>query len=168
LKAGAFDFGPSDGSNTFVYDAESRATSANSGNATYTYDGNGVRVQKAISGGTTTFYVYSGGRVIAEYENGAAVGSPTREYIYSGGQLVAKVEGGATSYYHQDDLTVRLMTNSSGTKIGEQGHYPFGESWYANSTTEMFRRQQFYSPANVVSLARPRATMMKSIEKLEI
>jgi RHS repeat-associated protein len=27
------------------------------------------------------------------------------------------------------------MTDSSGTKIGEQGHFPFGESWYASSTT---------------------------------
>ena len=50
VTGGAFDFGSFDGPNTFVYDGESRATSANSGNATYTYDGNGVRVQKAISG----------------------------------------------------------------------------------------------------------------------
>jgi RHS repeat-associated protein len=27
------------------------------------------------------------------------------------------------------------MTDSSGNVIGEQGHYPFGESWYAQSTT---------------------------------
>jgi RHS repeat-associated protein len=27
------------------------------------------------------------------------------------------------------------MTDSGGNKIGEQGHYPFGESWYAQSTT---------------------------------
>jgi RHS repeat-associated protein len=28
-----------------------------------------------------------------------------------------------------------VNTNSSGTTVGQQGHYPFGESWYATSTT---------------------------------
>jgi RHS repeat-associated protein len=28
-----------------------------------------------------------------------------------------------------------MMTDSSGNVIGEQGHYPFGESWYENNTT---------------------------------
>jgi hypothetical protein len=32
--------------------------------------------------------------------------------------LTAKIEGSNTSYYHQDNLSVRLMTDSSGTKIG--------------------------------------------------
>ena len=124
-----------DGTNTFVYDAENRATSANSGNATYTYDGNGVRVKKAISSGTTTTYVFSGGKVIAEYEGSGSLSasSPTREYIYSGGQLTAKIEGSATSYYHQDNLSVRLMTNSSGADNGDQGHFPFGEWWYPST-----------------------------------
>ena len=30
---------------------------------------------------------------------------------------------------------MRVNTNSSGSNIGEQGHYPFGTSWYKNSTT---------------------------------
>jgi RHS repeat-associated protein len=73
--------------------------------------------------------------VIAEYENGAAPNAPTREYIYSGGALLAKIESGSTAYYHLDHLSDRLMTDSSGSVIGEQGHYPFGESWYENNTT---------------------------------
>jgi hypothetical protein len=28
-----------------------------------------------------------------------------------------------------------MMTDGTGAKIGEQGHFPFGESWYANNTT---------------------------------
>jgi len=39
---------------------------------------------KKVAGSTTTRYIFSGTKVIAEYVNGAAVGSPTREYIYSG------------------------------------------------------------------------------------
>jgi len=102
---------------------------------TYTYDANGLRLQKAVTGGTTTVYIFSGSKVIAEYDNGAAVGSPSREYIYSGGALLAKIESGATVYYHQDGLSARIMTDSSGNKLtpGDQGHYPFGDFWYPGS-----------------------------------
>jgi RHS repeat-associated protein len=120
--------------NSMVYDAENRLVSINAGSATYSYDGNSLRVEK-VSGGTTTVYIYSGAKVIGEYENGAAPSAPTREYIYSGGALVAKIESGSTTYYHPDHLSVRLMTDSSGNVIGQQGHYPFGESWYENNTT---------------------------------
>jgi YD repeat-containing protein len=48
-----------------VYDAENRLVSINSGSATYSYDGKSLRVQKAY-GGTTTVYIFSGTRVLAE------------------------------------------------------------------------------------------------------
>ncbi len=126
-----------DGYNSLMYDGENRATSASNGSAsaTYTYDANGLRVKKAVQNGTTTVYLFSGSRVVAEYENGAAASSPTREYIYSGAALVAKIEGSSTVYYHPDRLSVRVTTNSSGTVAGQQGHYPFGETWYAQNTT---------------------------------
>jgi RHS repeat-associated protein len=125
-----------DGQNTLTYDAENHllTSSGSLGSGTYTYDGNGLRV-KQVSGSTTTVYAFSNGKVIAEYVNGAAPASPTREYIYSGGALLAKIEGTATQYYHQDSLSTRLMTVSTGTKIGEQGHFPYGETWYLNNTT---------------------------------
>ncbi len=121
-----------DGLNALAYDGENRAVSA--AGATYSYDGNGLRVKK-VAGATTTGYIFSGSKVVAEYENGAASGSPTREYIYSGGMLLAKIEGGATAYYHADHLSARVTTDTNGSKLGEQGHYPFGESWYAASST---------------------------------
>jgi RHS repeat-associated protein len=90
---------------------------------------------KKVVGATTTRYIFSGTKVIAEYVNGAAVGSPTREYIYTGSRLLATIQSGTTTYHHQDHLSVRVNTNASGTKIGEQGHFSFGESWYSVSTT---------------------------------
>src|SRR5208282_1806818 len=82
-----------DGSNTLVYDAENRATSATNSSASgaYTYDGNGLRVKK-VSGSTTTVYVFSGSKVIAEYDNGAAPTAPSREYVYGGSALLAKID----------------------------------------------------------------------------
>ena len=90
------------------------------------YDGKGLRVLKTVSG-MSTVYVYSGGSLIAEYDNGAGIGTPSREYIYSGGARVAKLENGATTYFHQDHLSARVLTNGNGTVVGELGHYPFGE-----------------------------------------
>jgi hypothetical protein len=80
------------------------------GAAGYTYDGNGLRVVKSVSGGTTTVSIFSGNSVIAEYDNGAAPGSPSREYVYGGSGLLAMISGGATTYYHQDHESVRLTT----------------------------------------------------------
>jgi RHS repeat-associated protein len=125
-----------DGNNTLVYDAENHVLSATNGGAsgTYTYDGNSLRVKKA-SGSTTTVYIFAGSKVIAEYDNGAAVGSPSREYIYSGSSLLAKIDSSSTKYYHQDQLSNRVVTDSSGNTLEQLGHYPFGESWY-NATND--------------------------------
>jgi RHS repeat-associated protein len=125
-----------DGSNTLTYDGENHLLTSSGalGSGTYTYDGNGLRVKK-VSSSTTTVYSFSGSKVIAEYVNGAVPASPTREYIYSRSALLAKIEGTATQYYQQDHLSTRLMTDSTGTKIGEQGHFPYGETWYVTNTT---------------------------------
>lgn len=127
--------GTGTGTHAYKYDAENRMILVDNGStATYTDDGAGLRVKK-VAGSTTSRYAFSGTRVIAEYVNGAAVGSPTREYIYSGSRLLATVEGSTTTYHHQDHLSVRVNTNSAGTVVGQQGYYPFGEAWYATSST---------------------------------
>jgi RHS repeat-associated protein len=130
-----------DGSNTLSYDAENCLTTvvnSSTGTSAYNCDAHGVRVKKALQGSTTTAYVFSGGKDIAEYDNGAAVNSPTREYIYLGGQLIATIQGTSTIYHHSDHLSVRVTTDANGNKIGEQGHYPYGETWYASNTTTKF------------------------------
>ena len=124
--------------NNYGYDAENDMVSyqGTNGSATYTYDGNGVRVKEGRAGGVTTVYIFSGATDIAEYDNNAAPSTPSREYIYSGRSLLAQVSKGATDYFQQDHLSVRLITDSSGNVLGQQGHFPFGEAWYdSNGTT---------------------------------
>lgn len=127
---------PLNPANDMTYDGENRMTafSGGGGTATYTYDGNGLRVVKSVSGGTTTVSIFAGNSVIAEYDNGAAPSAPSREYIYNGAGdttgLLAMISSGTTTYYHQDHLSVRLTTNSSGGIVTQEGHYPFGELWY--------------------------------------
>jgi RHS repeat-associated protein len=117
---------------TYTYDAENRMV--NYLTAAYTYDGNGLRVTK-VAGSTTTVYVFSGSKVIAEYDNGAAPSSPSREYVYGGPALLAKIDSSGTKYYHQDHLSNRLITDSSGNIYAQMGHFPFGENWY-NATND--------------------------------
>ncbi len=86
---------------------------------------------KKTTGGATTVYIFSGSKVIAEYPNGGAPTAPTREYIYAGSQLVASLtSSGTPTYAHPDQLSARVFTDSTGTKIGERGHLPFGEVRY--------------------------------------
>ena len=120
-----------------TWDGENRMTAFTGGGgaATYTYDGKGMRVVKSITGGTTTVSIFSGSQIIAEYDNGAATSAPSREYIYNpaGGAttgLLAMISGGATTYYHQDHLSVRFTTNASGSVVTQEGTFPFGELWY--------------------------------------
>jgi RHS repeat-associated protein len=127
-----------DGLNTLTYDGENRAVSATNGasSGTYAYDGNDLRVKK-VSGSTAMVYIFSGSKVIAEYLNGAAPSSPTTEYIYSGSTLLAKIDSSGAKYYHQDHLSNRLITDSSGNTLAQMGHFAFGESWYNASNDKL-------------------------------
>jgi RHS repeat-associated protein len=134
---------PAPVSTTFTYDGEECMTgyTGNGNSAAYTCDGNKLRVRKVVSGANavTTVYVRAGGDVIAEYDNGAGVASPTREYIYGQNRLATITgsvsgSGGTIIYEHRDHLSPRLFTDVNGNNVGEQGTYPFGESWYRNTT----------------------------------
>jgi RHS repeat-associated protein len=57
------------------------------------------------------------------------------EYIHAETAVLAKVNSTGTYYYHQDHLSNRMVTNSSGGVVAEMGHFPFGESWY-NATND--------------------------------
>src|SRR2546425_2201693 len=96
-----------DGSHTYQYEGEGRIATVDGTGASYSYDSANRRVKK-VSGGYTTYYVWEGAQVIAEYSNA------------SGG-------AGGTSYYLADRLSNRMITDSSGAFKGSQDHLPFGE-----------------------------------------
>ncbi len=135
---------PSPLSASYTYDGEECNTgyTGSASAATYTCDASHMRVKKVMTGtgAVTTVSIRSGGQVIAEYDNGAAVTSPTREYLY-GNNLLAIVtgstggSGGTIIYQHRDHLSPRLYTDVNGNCVGDQGAYPFGELWYSNNDT---------------------------------
>jgi RHS repeat-associated protein len=78
-------------SGTRTYDAENRmisATDSSNHTSTYSYDGDGHRVKRNISG-TETWQVYGlGGELIAEYAQNQSAATPQKEYGYRNGQLL--------------------------------------------------------------------------------
>jgi hypothetical protein len=75
----------------YAYDAENKMKSAgggyDAGGATYTYDGEGRRVRKAVYDGEATVFIYdTAGRVVAEYSNlveGSGAGYLTQDHLGS-------------------------------------------------------------------------------------
>ena len=111
----------------YLYDGENRLVSmTRSGvqQGSYVYDAANRRVKKTVNG-VTTHYVYEGSQVIGEY-NGAT-GTMLVEFIYAGERMLAREQGSVRRYYHQDRLSVRLMSDNAGAVAGTQDHLPFGE-----------------------------------------
>ncbi len=113
-----------DSLHVYTYDAENRIKNTDTTAATYTYSGP-LRVKK-VQGATTTVYIFSGTKVIAEYVNGAL----SKEYVYSGSALLATHEGATLRYHHPDHLGTRVDSDTTGNWTRKFAHFPFGESWY--------------------------------------
>jgi RHS repeat-associated protein len=115
---------------TATYNAEGRlcsvgGTSCSTG-TTYSYDGNGHRVEKLSS--TSKLYWYGGsGNVLDESDTS---GNVTDEYVFFGGKRVARRDSSNNvDYYFADHLgTARVVTNSTGTlpPLDDSDFYPFG------------------------------------------
>lgn len=121
-----------DPSRSYTYNAEGELTGVDT-TATYAYDGHRWRMKKIVNG-TTTIYIYSGSKVLAEYVNGAAPTAPTKEYVYSGGGLLTTLAGSTVTYHYPDHLSNRFETDSAGNVTRTFGHLPFGEIWYETGT----------------------------------
>jgi len=92
---------------------------AGAGEIDYRYDAANRRV-KAVSGSTTTYYIWEGGQVIAEYTNGSATGTGLK-------------------FYHPDLLSTRMTTGAIGSVIGTQDNLPFGEDGGVSGNLEKHR-----------------------------
>jgi YD repeat-containing protein len=100
-----------DGQHNYKYDSEGRIAYVDEGapnQASYSYDSANRRV-KRVAAGVTTYYIWEGSQVIAEYSDGPQSG------------------GGGIRYYLADRLSTRMVLNGSGAVLGTQDHLAFGE-----------------------------------------
>src|SRR5262249_6695816 len=119
----------SDGLHSYQYDCEGRIAKVDAGTANeadYFYDLNNWRVKKitgaAGASPVTTYYVWDGARVIAEYSTAAPTGNGVR-------------------YYHPDRLSTRMITDPNGNVIGTEDVLPFGED--AGSSSGAAEKHRF-------------------------
>ena len=118
-----------DGTYLYYYDCENRLTDVNdksTGNpvSSYSYDYQGRRISKTVSG-VTTKYCYDGARVIAEYD-----GSNTllRKFIYGPGIdkpicMIDVADGNTIYYYHFDGLGSVIALSDVNSVIVERYSY---------------------------------------------
>jgi RHS repeat-associated protein len=104
------------------YDQANRLVSY-SGIATYAYNGDGLRMPKAINGATANFAWDQSGSLPLVLTSGAV------NYIYGpGDQPIEQVSGTTVTYLQADQQgSVRLLTSSTGTVVGTYSYTPYGQ-----------------------------------------
>jgi RHS repeat-associated protein len=122
-----------DGAHYYIYDAENRIVSMDSGASTYAYDHQNRRIKKVV-GSSNTHYVWEGSQVIAEY-NGSTGAQLVLNY-YAGSRMISKIESGALRYFLSDRLSARVVLDLNGNVVGRQAHLPFGEDFGETGTQE--------------------------------
>jgi RHS repeat-associated protein len=122
----------------YTYDVENRITGA--GGYTYTYDGDGNRVEKA-NGSTGTLYWYMTLGIVGESD---LTGTMKSEYVFFGGERVARrdlVTPTGVFYYFSDHLkTASVITDSAGNIKSESDYYPWGgELQFTNNDSNHYK-----------------------------
>ena len=106
------------------------------GSVTYSYDGDGHRVQTVTGDGTTQFWYDDDGSVIS------TTGAWQRDYVYFNGRRVAYFapSSGNQHYYWSDHLgSARVMSNSDGSSIEwEADYFPYGTKQVYNNSLDNF------------------------------
>jgi RHS repeat-associated protein len=127
-----------DGTFTYAYDGANRMKQAQQIASPNTVTNSTFfgpfRIKKVV-GTTTTRYIYSGSKPIAEYVNGST--TPSKEYIYAGSTLLATIAGTSATYHHPDHLSNRAETDTTGAVVRTFGSFPYGESWYESAADPM-------------------------------
>jgi RHS repeat-associated protein len=120
----------------YLFDGESRLTKVTKNSSTVaesSYDGAGMRYKK-VSNGKTTYYLYSGSNVIAEY-------TPADEkytyYIFAGKRSIAEEKDGKKIFYHRDHLgSTRALTDQNKKLVGLSKYDAWGKLVATNEYDE--------------------------------
>jgi RHS repeat-associated protein len=134
-----------DGRNYYAFNGEGELASVTSASGTtYTYDGDGNRVQKATTGTPSTPYkLYWYGIGSDPLSESDASGNLTEEYIFFNGRRAAmlNISTSAVSYYVEDQIgSSRVITNSSGAIQDDSDFTPYGgENDYQSSSGNHYK-----------------------------
>ncbi len=162
------------------YDQTNRLTAIDTANAAYTYNGDGLRTTKTVGVNTNKFVWNQTGplpQLLTE-----TIGASTTYYLYGPDDIpYAQIASDTTttSYLHHDQQgSIRLLTNSTGTITGAATYNPYGSLTASTGTlshlgytgqytdTEtgyVYLRARYYDPATAQFLTRdPTNTLTRS------
>ncbi len=134
-----------DGRTGYVYsfDAENHMTQASgtpSGTWTYTYDGNGLRVEKTNGTTGTLYWRDLSGNTIAETDlTGSTTDSAYREYIFFAGQRVAQRDATTPTpnvyFYYTDQVgSTTAISTAAGVSCYQATFTPYGQEMATQTT----------------------------------
>ncbi|HET8922589.1 MAG TPA: RHS repeat-associated core domain-containing protein [Candidatus Acidoferrum sp.] len=117
----------------YTYNAENQLLTT--AGVTYTYDGDGKRVQK--SSGTIYWYGISSDPLDETDLTGSITNTAFNEYVFFGGKRVARRDSSNNVYYYLAGHlgTARIVANSSGTVLDDSDFYPFGGERIVSSSS---------------------------------
>ena len=104
-----------------TYDQAARLTAYGTA-ATYSYDGDSLRMAKTVSGATTGFAWDQSGSIPLLLADGSS------NYIYGPtGQAIEQITGGTITYLSADQQgSTRLLTDTTGAVVGAYTYDPYG------------------------------------------
>ena len=109
---------------TYTYDAAQRLIGLQSPttSASYSYDGDGLRMSQTVDGATSQFTWNQSGSLPLLLSDGA------NDYVYGpGGMPIEQITGSTAVDLHQDGQgSTRLLTSSSGAVVGTYSYDPYG------------------------------------------
>jgi RHS repeat-associated protein len=137
---------------TQTYDIENRLASVTVGGQTtqFIYDGDGNLVKKIKPDGSKT--LYAGGIFEVDKTSGGTV-TRTVSYYPLGGAMRINISGGSNTLYYllKDHLgSASVVTDASGTTVGEDRFYPYGETRFTTGT--MYTDQLFTGQREMTGL----------------
>ena len=126
-----------------TYDQANRLTAYGT-SATYTYNGDGLRMSKTVSGTAEAFTWDVAEGLPQLLQDGTTL------YVYGpGGLPLEQVNSSTVLYYHQDQLgSTRALTNSTGTVVATYGYDAYGNiTGTTGSVTNPFQYAGQYTDA---------------------
>lgn len=129
---------------SYTYDQANRLIAYGS-SAIYTYNGDGLRMSKTVSGATEAFTWDTAEGLPQILQDG------TTQYVYGpAGMLLEQVSSnGTVLYYHQDQLgSTRALTNATGTTVATYSYDAYGNvTAQTGSVTNPFQFAGQYTDA---------------------
>jgi RHS repeat-associated protein len=125
-----------DATNSYTWNAEGKEASV-AGSYTYTYDGDGKRVENSFNG----YYYWFSPEGVPLAETNTS-GATQNEYIYFNGARTARHDSTTNVYYYFSDQihSAQTITNSSGTVCYDSDFTPFGyEMAYTTSCPQDYK-----------------------------